>query len=118
MAACVASLLDKQIDEVDVDLAGCEKVSELIRRIEAKAGCKIYGFPTEAITDGIIKSALKYCIVEVCTFINCGNQSWHCVVCEIAEDGALSMVHNPDRIDTIRTSLDQFRGTRNLYFVG
>jgi|SRR5436190_20695269 len=123
MAACVASLLDRRIEDVDIDVASCggsRKV--LLRKFEEKAKCKIYGFPHEAIVDGVVKSTERHCIVEVCSrvFNNdpCHPSStWHSVVCEIAEDGKLSLVFNPHRNDQRTQSLQQLGAIGNLFIV-
>jgi hypothetical protein len=123
MAACVASLLDKRVEDVDIDVASCSSSRMvLLRKLEEKAKCKIYGFPHEAIIDGVVKSAERYCIVEVCSCVfnndPCHpNSSWHSVVCEIAEDGKLSLVFNPDRDDQRTHSLQQFGAMGNLFIV-
>src|SRR5213592_2216628 len=57
MAACVASILDKRIEDVDVDVAGCSSCKLLLTKIEQKAKCKIYRIPHEAIVDGVVRSA-------------------------------------------------------------
>ena len=121
-AACVATLLDKPLEDVDVDVASYRgSVKELLRRIEEKAGCRIYGFPHEAIVDGVVKSSERYCFVEVCTSTfnhdpSDPNTLWHSVVCEIADDGRLSQVFNPDSGDQKR-SLEQFKAMRTLFIV-
>lgn len=121
MAACVASILDQRLEDVDVDVASCSSGKVLRKKLEEKAKCKIYGFPHEAIVDGVVKSAQRYCIVEVCTcmFNNdpCDPDStWHSVVCEIADDGKLSLAFDPNRRDQ-RTKLQQFGAMRNLFIV-
>src|SRR5437762_11000404 len=123
MAACVASLLDRRIEDVDIDVASCggsRKV--LLRKLEEKAKCTLYGFPHEAIVDGVVKSTERYCIVEVCSSVvnndpSDPNSIWHTVVCEIAEDGKLSLVFNPDGGDQRSDSLQQFREIRNVFIV-
>jgi hypothetical protein len=118
-AACVATILDKRIENVDVDVASCSKgseLSELIEKIEEKAKCKIYGFPYAAIVDRAVISTERHCIVEVCTSKLNDEPMWHAVVSEIAEDGKLTMVFNPERHD-MRKHLQDFGGLRNLYIV-
>jgi len=122
MAACVASLLDRRIEDVDVDVASCRSIGDLLTKIEVRAKCKIYGFPHEAIVDGAVKSTERYCIVEVCSFAfnnspQHENSIWHSVVCEIAEDGKLSLVFNPDRDDQRIQSLEQFVAMRSLFII-
>jgi hypothetical protein len=123
MAACVASLLDKRIEDVDVDVASCGRsCNVLLGRIEEKAKCKIYGLPHQAIVDGIVKSTERYCIVAVCSCVfnndPCHpNNTWHSVVCEIAEDGNVSLVFNPDCDDQRTHSLQQFGAMGNLFIV-
>jgi hypothetical protein len=123
MAACVASLLDKRIEDVDVDVASCGSSRKvLLRKLEEKAKCRIYGFPHEAIVDGAVRSTERYCIVEVCSSVfnndPCDPHStWHSVVCEIAEDGKIFLVFNPDRADLRTESLQQFRAIRDLFIV-
>ena|SRR6266568_537352 len=69
-AACVATLLDKRIEDVDVDVASCGSSTKvLLTKIEEKAKCKIYGFPHEGIVDGVVKSTERYCIVSVCSCV-------------------------------------------------
>jgi hypothetical protein len=119
-AACVATILDKRIEDVDVNVSSFTKPSELMRKIEEKIKCKIYGFPHDAITDGAVISTERYCIVDVCTslFDNDADHPmsmWHAVVCEIADGGKLNMVFNPES-DT-RKRLQDFNGMRNLYIV-
>ena len=123
MAACVATLLDKRIEDVDVDVANCgTSVKALLARIEDRAGCKVYGFPHEAVVDRVVKSSERYCIVSVCSSVfqndpSHPNSTWHCVVCEIAEDGELSLVFNPDRTDQRTCSLQQFSAIGDLFIV-
>src|SRR2546425_465056 len=101
LAACVATLLDKRIEEVDVDVASCPRsLRALLRKIEEKAKCRIYMFDHEAVVDGVVKSTERYCIVGVCSCVfnndpSHSDSTWHSVVCEIAEDGKLSLVFNP-----------------------
>jgi hypothetical protein len=103
MAACVATILDMKLVEVDVDVASCGGAPEaLLSKIEHKARCKVYGFPHEAIVERIVKANERYCIVEVCSCMFNNDPSdrrctWHTVVCEIGNDGMLSMVFNPDQ---------------------
>jgi len=68
MAACVATILDKPIEDVDVASCG-NSVNALLRKIEEKAACKVYGFPHEAIVDRVVKSTERYCIVSVCSCV-------------------------------------------------
>src|SRR6266498_3643126 len=102
-AACVASLLDRRIEEVDVDVASCgNSLRALLTKIEQKANCKIYYATHEAIVDGIFKTSERYCFAEVCTCVFDGNpygegSTWHVVVCEIADDAKISLVFNPDK---------------------
>jgi hypothetical protein len=121
MAACVASILDKRIEDVDVDVAGCSSCKVLLRKIEEKAKCKIYRIPHEAIVDGVVRSAERYCIVSVCACVFNNDPShpdntWHSVVCEIKEDGKLSLVFDPNRDDQ-RTKLQQFKAMGHLFIV-
>lgn len=122
MAACVATLLDKRIEDVDVDVTNCgNSVKTLLAKIEERTGCKVYGFPHEAIVDAVVKSSERYCIVSVCSYVyrndpSDPNSTWHCVVCEIGEDGQLWLVFNPDRTDQRRT-LQQFSVIGNLFIV-
>ncbi len=122
MAACVASLLDKRIEDVHIDVASCGSLKDLLRKLEEKAKCKIYGFPHEAIVDGVVKSTERHCIVEVCSCVfnndPChSNSTWHSVVGEIGEDGKLSLEFNPDRNDRRTRSLQEFGAMRNLFIV-
>ena len=121
MAACVASILDKRIENVDVDVASCSSCDVLLRKIEEKAKCKIYRIPHEAILDGVVRSAERYCIVNVCACVFNNNpchpdNTWHSVVCEIKEDGKLSLVFDPNRDDQ-RTKLQRFKAMRPLLMV-
>jgi hypothetical protein len=121
MAACVATILDKHIEDVDVDVASCgDSIKALLANIEKKAGCKLYGFPHEAIVDGVVKSTERYCIVSVCYCVtrdgpSHSNRTWHSVVCEIAENGKLSLVFDPDK--NPRSSLSQFAALGDLFIV-
>jgi len=123
MAACIATLLDKRIEDVDVDVPSCDgSLKALLTEIEEKAKCKVYGFPYRAIVDGVVKSSERYCIVTVrsCVFNTHPSRSsgtWHSVVCEIADDGKLSLVFNPDRTDQRTRSLEQFEEMENLFIV-
>jgi hypothetical protein len=110
MAACVASILNKPIEEVDVDVANCNSVDALLAKIEEKAGCKIYRL---AIVDGVVKSTERYCIASLRTN---PNSIPHSVVCEIAENGKLSLVFNPNKYDQ-RRSLRHFAAPRTLFIV-
>jgi hypothetical protein len=97
-AACVASLLDRTIEEVDVDVADCgSSLRASMTKLEQKANCKIYNGTQEPIVDGIVKTSERYCFAEVCTFVLIEGSTWHVVVCEIADDGQLSLVFNPDQ---------------------
>ena len=121
LAACVASILDKRIEDVDVDVASCSSYEVLLRKLGQKAKCKIYKIPHEAIVDGVVRSAERYCIVSVCTCVfnndPCHPDStWHSVVCEIKEDGKLSLVFDPNRDDQ-RTKLQQFKAVGPLFVV-
>ena len=123
IAACVTTILDKPIEDVDVDVASCgNSVEALLAKIEEKADCKVYGFPHQGIVDGVVKSTERYCIVSVCSWVfqndpSHANSIWHSVVCEIAEDGKLSLVFNPDHKDQRTRSLDQFAAVGNLFVV-
>ena len=123
MAACVATILDKPIEDVDVDVASCgNSVNALIAKIEEKAECKVYRLPHEAIVDAVVKSTERYCIVSVCSCVfqhdpSHPNSTWHSVVCEIAEDGKLSLVFNPDHKDLRTSSLNQFAALGDLFVV-
>ena len=121
MAACVASILDKRLKDVDVDVASCSSCKVLLRKLEEKAKCKIYRIPREAIVDGVVKSAERYCIVSVCVCVFKNDpchpdNTWHSVVCEITEDGKLSLVFNPNRNDQ-RTKLQQFAAMGDLFIL-
>lgn len=122
-AACVASLLDKRIEEVDIDVSSCNNsILTLIKRIEQKANCKIYRVSNEAIRDAIVTTSEQYCITAVCSFLFNGDphhQSsvWHVVVCQIDRDGKLSLVFNPDQNDQRQRSLQQFSAVGDVYFV-
>lgn len=123
MAACCATILDRPLEEIDVDVASCgNSMKQLLNKIEEKAKCKIYGFPHEAIVDRVVKSTERFCIVGVCSSVfnndpNHRNSIWHSVVCEIADDGKLSLVFNPDRNDQRKSSLQQFGAVGPLYIV-
>ncbi len=112
MAACVASILDKPLEDVDIDVASCGSSREVFfRKIQEKGNCHIYQLP-DGIVDGVVKSAERYCIVNVCSLVYGNDPShrdsiWHSVVCEIAEDGKLSLVFDPNPNDQ-RTKLQQF----------
>jgi hypothetical protein len=122
-AACVASLLDRKIEDVDVDVASCSNsLQELIKRIEQKANCKIYTVSHEAILDGIVRTSERYCFAAVCSFIFDGNPHydfsvWHVVVCQIESDGRISLVFNPDQNDQRQQSLQQFSAVDKLFLV-
>ena len=121
-AACVASLLDRRIEDVDVDVSSCKNLSQLLPMVEQKADCKIHYANREAIEDGILRTSERFCIVEVCTRVFNGSpcderSTWHVVVCEIADDGKISMLFNPDAHDQQKKSLDQFLAVRKVFFV-
>jgi hypothetical protein len=96
MAACVATLLKKEIEDIDVDVASCNSLAALVKKIEEKAKCKLYVLSHEAVVDRVAKLGERYCIVQASCAVNgdpCDPSStWHTVVCEIAEDGKLSLV--------------------------
>src|SRR6266496_1791477 len=123
MAACVATILDEPIEDVDVDVASCGKsVNTLLRKIEEKAQCNVYRFSQKAILDGGVKSTERYCIVSVCSCVfqndpSNPNSTWHSVVCEIAEDGTLSLIFNPDPADQRTHSLQQFAALGDVFVV-
>jgi hypothetical protein len=121
MAACVASILYKRLEDVDVDVASCSSRKVLLRKLEEKAKCKIYGCPHDAIIDGVVKSAERYCIVNVCACVfnndPChSDNTWHSVVCEITEDGKLSLAFDHNRNDQ-RTKLQEFAAMGNLFII-
>ncbi len=121
-AACVASILERKIEEVDVDVKDCGSADALLRKLERRANCKIYVVSHQAILDGFVKTSERYCIAAVCTCVfnqdpHHGQSTWHVVVCEITNDGKISMVFNPDQTDQRRNSLQQFSAVGNLFFV-
>ena|ERR1043166_8900360 len=122
-AACVASLLDRRIEDVDVDVASCgNSLHVLLTKIQQRANCKIYFVSHEAIVDGIFKTSERYCFAEVCTSVfnddpHGKGSVWHVVVCEIADDGKISLLFNPDQSDQRQKSLQQFRAVGRLFFV-
>jgi hypothetical protein len=122
-AACVASLLDKRIEDVEIDLASCGNcLRTLMTKVEQKANCKIYFVSHEAILDGVVKPTERYCFVEVCTCVFNKNphdsrSTWHVVVCEIFDHGKISLVFNPDQRDQRQKSLDQFPAINKVFFV-
>ena len=68
ISACVATILDKRIEDVDVDVASCgNSVNALLRKIEGRTDCKMYRFSQAAIVDRDVKSTERYCIVSVCS---------------------------------------------------
>jgi hypothetical protein len=122
-AACVASLLNRKIEDVDIDVASCgNSLRVLLTKIEQRANCKIYYVTHEAILEGVVSTSEKYCFAEVCTYI-CDNNPfgegsvWHFVVCEISKSGKLSLVFNPDKNDQRQHSLQQFPVVGKLFFV-
>jgi hypothetical protein len=124
MAACVASILEKPLEEVDVEVNWMTSRAELFSRIEKKARCKIYMVPHEqrSTDGGVINSPERYCIASVCTFVYhkepLHRQSeWHAVVCELMPDGKLTLAFNPDEHDARRSSVDQFGALGNLFIV-
>jgi hypothetical protein len=121
-AACVASILDMKLEEVEIDMTNVRNFNTLLTTIQKKANCKIYYVNHEAIIDGFLKTSERYCFVEVCTFVFNGDpydegSLWHVVVCEIAENGKISLVFNPDTVDQRQKSLDQFPAVRKVLFV-
>ena len=121
-AACVASILGKTIEDVDVDVATCgNSLHALLTKIEERANCKIYVVSHEAILDGIVKTSERHCCAAVCTCVfnddpHDERSTWHVVVCEIGSDGKISLAFNPDQTDQ-RQSLQQFSTVGNLFFV-
>jgi hypothetical protein len=115
--------LDRRIEDVDVDVASCgNSLGALLTKIQQKANCKIYSVSHEAIEDGILKTSERYCIAKVCTCTISGNpydehSTWHAVLCEIAGDGRISLVFNPDQHDQRRNSVGQFPVVGKLFFV-
>ena len=121
-AACVASLLDRKIEDVDVDVASCGKLPTLLQKIQQKADCKIYYATHSAIVDDIVRTSERYCFAEVCTCVFNGDpyddgSTWHVVVCEIADGGKISLVFNPDQHDQRQHSLQQFSAVGKVFFV-
>src|ERR1017187_7390272 len=104
-AACVASLLDRKIEDVDIDVASCGNLLHvLLTKIEQRANCKIYYASHQAVLDGVLVTSERYCFAEVCTFVYDGNpfgegSMWHVVVCEISDSGKLSLLFDPDKDD-------------------
>jgi len=75
-----------------------------------------------AIVDGIVRTQERYCFAEVCTCVFNGDpyddgSTWHVVVCEIADDGKISFVFNPDQHDQRQHSLEQFPAVGKMFFV-
>jgi hypothetical protein len=116
MAACVASILELPLDDVDIDVSAIRQVSELVQKLEAKAKCRIYPILPELITSGVVKSSEPYCILEVCSSICNGQKMWHALVCRIADNGELSLAFNPLELDQ-RKHLSSFNGIKNAYIV-
>src|ERR1051325_7265810 len=121
-AACVASLLDRKLEDVEVDMSKVKIFRDLLTLIEAKANCKIYYANHEAIQDGVFKTSERFCFVEVCSCVVNGDpyheqSTWHVVVGEIAADGRISMLFNPEPHDQRKKSLDQFQAVRKVFFV-
>jgi hypothetical protein len=118
----VASILERSIEDVDIDVASCvHSLHALLTTVEQRANCKIYVVSHEALLHGLVKTSERYCIAAVCSFVFNGDphhkQSiWHVVVCEITADGKLLLLHNPDKTDC-RDSLQQFGAIENLFFV-
>jgi hypothetical protein len=121
-AACVASILERKIEDCDIDMSKVKIFRDLLEQMEAKANCKIYYANHEAIQDGFLKTTERYCFVEVCTFVfnndpYDSNSIWHAVVAEIGDDGKISMRFNPEEQDQRKKSLDQFPAIRKVFFV-
>ena len=122
-AACVASLLDRNIEDVDVDVASCERdLRTLLKKVEQKANCTICYVTYRAIAHGIVTTSERYCFAEVCTCVFNGDpyhdeSTWHVVVCEIAENGKISLLFNPDKTDLRQNSLDEFPAVERVFFV-
>jgi hypothetical protein len=75
-----------------------------------------------AIVDGIVRTQERYCFAEACTCVFNGDpyddgSTWHVVVCEIADDGKISFVFNPDQHDQRQHSLEQFPAVGKMFFV-
>jgi hypothetical protein len=120
-AACIASILERELDDCDIDMEGVKNFRDLLTLIEAKVKCKIYYTNHEAIEHGFLKTAERLCFIEVCGYEYGGDpyhegSIWHAVVAEIGDDGKISMRHNPEKIDQ-RKSLDQFPAIRKVFFV-
>jgi len=111
-----------KIENVEIDMSGVRNFHTLLTRIQDKANCKIYYVNREAILDGVLKTSERYCFAEVCTCVFNGDpydegSTWHVVVCEVAENGKISLVFNPDKIDQRQKSLDEFPAVRKVFFV-
>jgi len=121
-AACVASILDRKIEDVEVDMSSVNNLKDLLTLVQAKANCKIYYANHEAIQDGFLKTTERFCFIEVCSFTFNRDpyreeSQWHGVVCEVADDGRISMLFNPEQGDQRQKSLDQFPAVRKVFFV-
>jgi hypothetical protein len=79
------------------------------------------GISSRSHVDGVVKSAERYCIVNACACVFNNDQchpdnTWHSVVCEIREDGKLSLAFDPNR-NHQRTKLRQFAAMGDLFIV-
>jgi hypothetical protein len=121
-AAGVASVLERKIEDCDIDMSKVKIFRDLLEQMEAKANCKIYYANHEAIEHGFFKTTERYCLVEVCTFTfnhdpYHDKSIWHVVVGEVLADGKITMRFNPAERDTRKQSLDQFPAVRKVFFV-
>lgn len=119
-AACVASILDRKIEDCDIDMENITNVWQMVTQIQEKANCKIYYANREAIEDGFFKPTERFCFIEVCTCTYnkdpYDNKSrWHVVVGEVGENGKVSMLFDPGQ--DLRKSLDLFAAVRRVFFV-
>src|SRR5262249_6019235 len=121
-AACVATLLDRPLEAVDVDVSSCRKIGDVLKLIEAKAKCKIYGTDYEALTTGLLRTSERYAIAYVCTSIMGSDLSdpgsiKHGVVCEIADEGkTIWPVFDPRPNHQCR-SLQDYKAIEHILFV-
>lgn len=122
LAACTASILGVDINEVDPDPTVYDKLDHIICGIESKYACKFYKVDRRALIDQKIKLSITvdYCIALVCastvTFGKTRVLVWHAIVCRLLPNFNLEFIFNPDPYDH-RKHFDDYRCLDNCVYI-
>ncbi len=103
-ASCIASILEVELKDVDVDLTECKSSVDVFNRMrDLKESIKSYDMIS--LPYWLFKSVYKYhglylpakchCIISSLSCMMNGRPTFHAVVGYIDDRGILSVVHNP-----------------------